>query len=140
MIAFFWIILAILVGTLGNKRKIGFGWAVFWSLLLSPVIGFIIVLLSDENKKAKYKEHKELGGKAEFKGHLKEALDHYLDSLYHLENDYKNSRLGKKLEEKRKEEIEEISLRIEVIQSKIENQISLPRYRNPSLTGLTLIR
>ena len=32
--------------SLGSKRKIGFGWSLFFCLLLSPFIGLIITLLS----------------------------------------------------------------------------------------------
>lgn len=38
---------AILIGILGASRKIGFGWAFFLSLLLTPVGGLICVLISD---------------------------------------------------------------------------------------------
>ena len=31
---------------LGAKRNIGFGWSLFFCLLLSPVLGFIITILS----------------------------------------------------------------------------------------------
>ncbi len=41
-VAFFWIVLCFLVAYYGSKRKIGGGWAFFWSLILSPLIGFII--------------------------------------------------------------------------------------------------
>lgn len=40
-----------LVGVVGKDRKIGFGMAFFWALLLSPIIGLVIALLSDKNKK-----------------------------------------------------------------------------------------
>ena len=42
----FWLLLSVLVGVLGGKRKIGFGWAFFWAIILSPLIGLIIALLS----------------------------------------------------------------------------------------------
>ena len=45
----------------------------------------------------KFVYYKELAKKAEFKGQFAPALDHYMDSLYHLENDYKY--LDKKTEE-----------------------------------------
>lgn len=49
-----WIVLAIIVGSFGSDRKIGF-WAAFgWSLFLSPVIGGIITAMSkslDDEKK-----------------------------------------------------------------------------------------
>ena len=113
-----WIILAVLVALLGEKRKLGFGWSLFWSILLSPVIGLIIVLLSDEKGKGlkfKYKEFHEQGEKNEFKGNYKEAISNYMDALYHLENDYKNSRMTKKSNDMRKNRIEEIKSKIEKI-------------------------
>ena len=36
-----------LVGLLGSRRNIGFGWAFVLSLIFSPLIGLIIVLISD---------------------------------------------------------------------------------------------
>lgn len=38
--------LAALIGQLGKKRKIGFGWSFALSLFLSPLIGLIITLCS----------------------------------------------------------------------------------------------
>jgi hypothetical protein len=38
--------LAALVGQLGKKRKIGFGWSFALSIFLSPIIGLIITLFS----------------------------------------------------------------------------------------------
>lgn len=40
-------LLNVLVGLVGSKRKIGFGWTFFWSLVFTPLIGLIIALLSD---------------------------------------------------------------------------------------------
>lgn len=51
-----WIILCIIIGALGSKRKIGFAGAFFLSLLLSPVIGLIITLFSKDIEDEKYKE------------------------------------------------------------------------------------
>jgi hypothetical protein len=39
--------LAALVGLVGARRNIGFGWAFFLSVLLTPFIGLIICLISD---------------------------------------------------------------------------------------------
>lgn len=36
-----------LIGLLGSRRNIGFGWAFIISLLFSPLIGLIAVLLSE---------------------------------------------------------------------------------------------
>lgn len=42
------------IGWLGDSRRIGFGWALFWALLLSPLIGFAIVMASP--RKGTYEE------------------------------------------------------------------------------------
>ena len=39
---------AALVGLLGARRKIGFGWTFFLSVLFTPLIGLIVCLLSDK--------------------------------------------------------------------------------------------
>ena len=39
--------LAALVGLVGARRRIGFGWTFFLSVLFTPLIGLIICLLSD---------------------------------------------------------------------------------------------
>lgn len=36
---------------IGAKREIGYGNSVFWSILLSPIIGFIITILSKQTTK-----------------------------------------------------------------------------------------
>lgn len=40
--------LSILVGVLGSRRHIGFGWAFILSLILTPFVGLIITLISDQ--------------------------------------------------------------------------------------------
>ena len=44
---FFGIGIDALVGILGSRRNIGFGWAFIISLLFTPLVGLIAVLLSD---------------------------------------------------------------------------------------------
>ena len=39
---------AALVGLVGARRRIGFGWTFFLSVLFTPLIGLIICLLSDK--------------------------------------------------------------------------------------------
>lgn len=31
---------------IGTKRKIGYGKSVFWSILFSPIVGFIVTIMS----------------------------------------------------------------------------------------------
>ena len=40
--------LAALVGLLGTRRRIGFGWTFFLSVLFTPLVGLIVCLLSDK--------------------------------------------------------------------------------------------
>ena len=45
-----WIGLALIIGLIGNNRKIGFMMTFFWALILSPLLGLIIVFSSDKKK------------------------------------------------------------------------------------------
>jgi hypothetical protein len=52
MIAFFWFVLAVAVGILANSRgRSGFGWFLL-AVLLTPLLGFILVLASKDLSKA----------------------------------------------------------------------------------------
>lgn len=39
--------LSVLVGLIGARRRIGFGWAFLVSVIFTPLIGLIVALLSD---------------------------------------------------------------------------------------------
>jgi hypothetical protein len=56
---------------------------------------------------------------AEFKRNYKESLDMYLETLYHLENDYKNKKLDKNTEEGRQKHIRNITEKIESLKKLI---------------------
>lgn len=45
-----WLVLCVVVGFLGNSRTIGFGGAFFLSLILSPLLGLIFVLVSKDKQ------------------------------------------------------------------------------------------
>jgi Na+-driven multidrug efflux pump len=49
-IIFFWIVFSLLVGALASKRGHGFWFGFLTSLVLSPLIVGIIVLIMDESK------------------------------------------------------------------------------------------
>lgn len=51
-----WIIFSIIVGIVGSGRKIGFFGALFVSLLLSPLIGLIITLISKSKEQEAYEQ------------------------------------------------------------------------------------
>lgn len=55
-IFFGWIIFSFVVGAIGSSRKIGFWGAFFLSLLLSPILGLIITLVSKNEEDEAYKE------------------------------------------------------------------------------------
>jgi hypothetical protein len=46
LVVFFWFGLTLIVGAIGSKRNIGFSFSFLWSVLLSPIIGLVITLLS----------------------------------------------------------------------------------------------
>ena len=47
-----WIVLTHVVAKyIGSKREIGYGKSVFWSILLTPIIGFIIAIISEQTNK-----------------------------------------------------------------------------------------
>ena len=48
--AIWYFILSLLVGFLGGKRKLGFWGYFFASLLLTPIMGILLVLVSDKRK------------------------------------------------------------------------------------------
>lgn len=39
--------LSVLVGIIGSRRRIGFGWAFLASIVFTPLVGLIIALLTD---------------------------------------------------------------------------------------------
>ena len=51
----FWIIFSLIVGFIGSGRKISFWGAFLCSLLLSPLLGLIIALVSKSNESMEYK-------------------------------------------------------------------------------------
>lgn len=40
-------LLSVLVGVIGSRRRIGFGWASLISLIFTPLVGLIVALLTD---------------------------------------------------------------------------------------------
>jgi len=52
VIGILWIILSILFASLGRNRKIGFGRAFLICILLSPLIGLIVVLISEKHSES----------------------------------------------------------------------------------------
>jgi hypothetical protein len=118
----FWIVLSLIVATFGSEKKIGY-WGVFWcSLLLSPIVGIIVIILSpsiieNQTEKHKWKAFVEKGKKAEYKEQYKEAIDYYMDALYHLENDY--GKLNEKLDKSRLILVVTYKSKVEELKSKI---------------------
>ncbi|AEV31424.1 hypothetical protein [Owenweeksia hongkongensis] len=117
MVYILWIGFAVGVGLLGQKRKIGFGWAFFWAIIVSPLIGLIIVLLSDKPQAHHYKVHEDQGKKEEYKRNFEKAIGHYQDALYHLENDYKNLKSSE--DRSRQQLIQHLQSKVEKLREKV---------------------
>lgn len=56
MIIIMWIVFSFIVGAIGSNKSVGFIGGFFLSLLLSPLIGLIIVLVSSDSDSKKLEE------------------------------------------------------------------------------------
>ena len=121
-----WTVTAFLVAYLGKEKEIGY-WSTFTiSLLLSPIVAIIVAILSkqilvgssnDANGKHRFKTKLDEAKKAEYKGQIEASIDLYMDTLYYLENDYKN--MKGEFEMKRLDLIIELKSKVEELKSKI---------------------
>ena len=117
-----WVFICLLVSLLGRNKKVGFWGAFLWSFFLSPIVGAIVASLSPTSIQTEYEIHKwkefvEKGKKAEYKEQFKEAIDFYMDALYHLENDYSN--LNEKLNNSRMNLVVTYKSKVEELKSKL---------------------
>lgn len=90
MWVFIWIILAVVCAMIGNDRKIGGAAGFFIALLLSPIVGFIVVLLSEPKKSVKQQGNKwealiEEAEIEKYKGNIDKAIDKYKEAQYYLQ-------------------------------------------------------
>jgi hypothetical protein len=109
-----WIILAFIVASFGKNTNLGYGGTLLISLIFSPVIGLIVAAVSGKpqpKKEEPYKIAMAEADKLEYKGRNAEAIDKYMDAMYHLENDYPN--VKGKMEENRRILLERLSRKVE---------------------------
>lgn len=131
-----WIGLGYAVAEMGKSRRIGHSSAFWISVLFSPLLGLLIVLISPEiDGKAIQSSSGSIGGsngdrfkvsldeakKAAFKGEYEKAISLYQDTLYYLHNDYTN--LNYKVEQNRQSLIDDIKYQIKELQTKREKQL-----------------
>jgi len=118
---FLWSACALLVGFLGKDRNIGFGMSFFLALILSPLIGVIIVLFSDKavdgSLRHKFKSYLETAKRSEYKGDIKDAIENYMNTLFHLESDYTN--LDRKNDRDRQKMVAEIKTKVEKLKENL---------------------
>ncbi len=120
-----WFILSALVANLGKNKQIGFNNTFLASLLLSPVIGYIFVLLSppepiEELTQStitdRFKYSLDSANRAAFMGQTDKAVSLFKDTLHYLENDYNKFRI--EAEQNRQAQIVQISGWIKVLEQK----------------------
>ncbi len=120
-----WFILSALVANLGKNKQIGFNNTFLASLLLSPVIGYIFVLLSppepiEELTQStitdRFKYSLDSANRAAFMGQTDKAVSLFKDTLNYLENDYDKFRI--EAEQNRQAQIMQISGWIKVLEQK----------------------
>ena len=114
-----WLVLCLLIASAGGKRKIGWGLSFAASLFLSPLVGLVLVLLSDKkaNGPQRWKQYEENARRAELKGNTREAVEGYCDAIYYLENDYPN--LSKRELEMREKALERLRAERERLQAQV---------------------
>ena len=119
------IIFSFLIAEMGKQRQIGFR-SLFWiSVFLSPIVGLIVALSSPKISSAspqsvggdRYKVSLDEAKKAAFKGEIEKAISLYQDTLYYLDNDYKN--MNKNAEQSRQSLMSDIRQKIEELKQKI---------------------
>ena len=120
-----WFILSTLVANLGKNKQIGFNNTFLASLLLSPVIGYIFVLLSPPEPieeltqstiTERFKYSLDSANRAAFMGQNDKAVSLFKDTLNYLENDYDKFRI--EAEQNRQAQIVQISGWIKALEQK----------------------
>ena len=123
-----WFILSALVANLGKNKQIGFNNTFLASLLLSPVIGYIFVLLSPPEPieeltqttiTDRFKYSLDRANRAAFMGQTDKAISLFKDTLNYLENDYDMIRI--EAEQNRQALIMQISGGIKVLEQERAN-------------------
>jgi hypothetical protein len=121
-----WIGLGYAVAEMGKTRRIGHSSAFWISVLFSPLLGLLIVLISPEieggitqksssGNNDRFKVSLDEAKKAAFKGETEKAISLYQDTLYYMSNDYQN--LNNKAEQNRQSLMNDIRGRIEELKS-----------------------
>ena len=85
-----WIALSFAIASAGKRREIGYWTAFFVSLLLSPLIALVFLLLSKEKKPSEIDQIQtkidhaiESAKKEEFKKNNEQALSLYMDAIFY---------------------------------------------------------
>jgi hypothetical protein len=107
-------IVGVLIARGKGNNELGGGCLGF---LLGPIGLLIVFFQSDSSQVHKFKEHVELGKKAEFRKLYEDAKNHYMDAIYHLEKDYKNQSQSEDLS--RKFKIIDLYKKIDELNSKV---------------------
>lgn len=131
-----WIILSFVVGSLGSKRTIGYGWALFWSLIFSPIIGVIIVLCYPRKEDVEYKERmlaatRRAAEKSELDELIKakSLLDQgVLSSEEFAKIKFRITGISTSSDENKSSEETSVSVHIRHLRQKLEINPSEPRY------------
>jgi phosphate/sulfate permease len=113
---FIWIGLCFLVALAGTEKSLGYWGTFFISLLLSPLLGLIIALVSGSRIKRKVSSNfsnLNLALKAENRGDIKEAWKYYMDALFDIKNAPKSN--NKYVRNYRTKQIAEIESKIKEI-------------------------
>lgn len=118
---FFWVIGAFIVSLFGTDKKLGY-WGIFViSIILSPIIGILAIILSPrkiterEIQAQKFRDYLESADRAAFRGDINEAIRNYKDALFYLGNP--SDTKSKTLSKYRTQRWREIQAKIEALEN-----------------------
>ena len=93
LLVLLYLVAAFFIGFLGSNKQIGYWGAFFLSFLCSPIVGVIAALISPPSAKTRlkakvllYLDDIEKAKMAENRGDNNEAIKHYKDALYRIDN------------------------------------------------------
>jgi hypothetical protein len=126
MLILIWVILAIAVAFTGDKKDIGFTLTLILSLILSPLIGLILVLISApkgaSNKDTKLDDLQEEARKLEFIGDSNNALMKYKELYYESKKRHDSGKYNKKNTDKIIKYMQTADYGINRIEESIQNK------------------
>lgn len=112
-----WVVLSFVIAYAGRNRKIGWAAALFFSLVFSPVIGLIAILVSSKKTSItkQWEDYEEGAKHIAKKGNTKEAIEKYTEVVARIE--YSSQKLNKREKETKESIVKRVHSEITSLQN-----------------------